>query len=263
MALTAEGTRLTAEHRRAQARVSVALVRDVLGLWRLLDPYRLDATRPTWAQRVLDLIGRHRSKSERLALDYFTEFRRAELGPDLGGQRVPPVTEILENPWRDAAEVSLLVTGPSTVKRLSAAGLDPSDAAERAGPGVAAAALRHAAGGGRGALDQAINADRLALGYQRVTGPKPCAFCAMLASRGPIYSSSTSGSTTMRGGKPDDYHDGCGCTAEPVYDVATDLPASSQRFADLWESVVVENGLSGKEARNAFRRAHEAQLRAT
>lgn len=259
MALTSAGTRLTAEHRRAQSLVGVRLVRDVLGLWPLLDPFRLDATRSSWARRVLDLIGRHRTKSERLAMDYFEAFRRAETGMAFD---VPPMQN-LEAGWRDAAEVSLLVTGPSTVKRLSAAGLDPREAAERAGPGVAAAALRHAAGGGRGALDTAMQSDRLALGYQRVTGPKPCGWCAMLASRGPVYNTRTSGSMTTRDGKPDDFHDGCGCTVEPVYDPATDLPASSQRFAALWDEVVVEGRLSGKEARNAFRRAHEAHLRAT
>ncbi len=46
MALTPEGTRLTAEHRRAQGRASVRLVRDVLGLRPLLDPVRLDVAMP-------------------------------------------------------------------------------------------------------------------------------------------------------------------------------------------------------------------------
>ncbi|WP_052684691.1 hypothetical protein [Lentzea aerocolonigenes] len=258
MAVTAEGTRLTDQHRRAQANDSVRLVRDVLGLWSLLDPFRLDVTVSGWKRRVLELIGRHRSKSERVALDYFEAFRRAELGAGL----VPPPREVLEAGWRDAAEVSLLVTGPSTIKRLSAAGLDPHEAAERAGPGVAAAAMRHAAGGGRGALDQAIRRDDLALGYQRITGAKACAFCAMLASRGPVYNTRDSGTLTLRDGKPEPFHTGCTCTVEAVYDPATDLPETAKQFAALWDSVVVENGLQGKEARNAFRRAHEARMRA-
>lgn len=256
MAVTAEGTRLTAEYRRAQGRDSVRLVRDVLGLWRLLDPVRLGPTMPSWASRVLDLIGRHRSKSERLALDYLAAFRHAETGAAFD---LPPIEE-LEAGWRDAAEVSLLVTGPSTIKRLSAAGLAPQQAADRAAPAVAAAAMRHAAGGGRDAIDAAILADRLALGYQRITSEKACAFCALLASRGPVYKSPLSGSRTVRDGKPEPFHDGCGCVVEVVYDADTALPAASAKFAALWETST--EGLSGKAARNAFRVAYE-RARAT
>lgn len=256
MAVTTEGARLTAEHRRAQGRNSARLVRDVLGLWRLLDPDRLGPTLPNWAGRVLDLIGRHRSKSERLALDYLAAFRSAETGTEF----VLPPMRNLEAGWRDAAEVSLLVTGPSTVKRLSAAGIDPQQAADRAAPAVAAAAMRHAAGGGRDAIDATILADRLALGYQRITSDKACAFCALLVSRGPVYKSPLSGSRTLRDGKPEPYHDGCGCMVEVVYDADTALPEASARFAALWETST--EGLSGKAARNAFRNAYDAQRRA-
>lgn len=44
-------TQLTAKHRRAQGRDSVRLVRDMLDLWPLLNPFRLDATMPNWARR--------------------------------------------------------------------------------------------------------------------------------------------------------------------------------------------------------------------
>ena len=99
-------------------------------------------------------------------------------------------------------------------------------------------------------------ADRLALGYQRITGEKACAFCALLASRGPVYKSPQSGSRTLRDGKPEPFHDGCLCVVEVVYDADTALPDASARFAELWETST--DGLSGKAARNAFRSAYRA-----
>lgn len=47
--------------------------------------------------------------------------------------------------------------------------------------------------------------------WRRVTDGKPCAFCAMLAARGPVYVSEVSSSFES--------HPGCGCTCEPcAYD---------------------------------------------
>lgn len=47
---------------------------------------------------------------------------------------------------------------------------------------------------------------RSSIRWRRVTDGKPCGFCAMLASRGPVYHSQESA---------EGYHARCGCTAEP------------------------------------------------
>lgn len=81
----------------------------------------------------------------------------------------------------------------------------------------------------------------------------------MLAARGPVYRSRESGTSTLRNGKPEPFQDGCGCTIEAVYDEEAPLPGAAARFAELWENVT--DGLSGRDARNAFRRAHEVNIR--
>ncbi|XVV06334.1 hypothetical protein ACQPW3_13460 [Actinosynnema sp. CA-248983] len=263
MAATVQGTRATEQHRREQARTSALLVREVLSLWSLLDPRRLDATAPAWLRLVLDLVDGYRDRSARLAADYLTRFRLAEIG------RTPPNPLSLpdDSGWRDAAAVSLLVTGPSTVKKLTGAGLDPQAAADKAGPLVAAAALRHGAAGGRDLIHAARDRDPVISGFRRVTSAKPCAFCAMLAARSAMpaerrtfYASAWSAGDRVRDGEPDPFHDDCLCTVEPVYRDDSAPPAAAAGFAQLW--VTSTEGYSGKDARNAFRRAYEAQLRA-
>jgi hypothetical protein len=263
VAATTQGRRATEQHRREQSRTSALLVREVLSLWPLLDPLRLDATAPAWLRLVLDLVTGYRSRSARLAADYLTRFRLAEIGSTPPNPLAPPD----DSGWRDAAAVSLLVTGPSTVKRLTAAGLDPQAAAEKTAPLVAAAAMRHGAAGGRDLLDNARRVDRAIIGYHRVTSAKPCAFCAMLAARSAMppdrrtfYASQWAATFTIRDGDPDTFHDGCLCTVEPVYRDDAAPPAASVGFAELW--VTSTAGLSGRKARNAFRRAYEAQQRA-
>lgn len=77
--------------------------------------------------------------------------------------------------------------------------------------------------------------------WRRVADSKPCGWCAMLASRGPVYKSAD----TADGGR---YHAFCGCTAEPFDgDPSTWEPtAAEKRFIEAYEASY-ESGMS-KEA---------------
>jgi hypothetical protein len=68
---------------------------------------------------------------------------------------------------------------------------------------------------------------RTATRWRRVTDGSPCGFCAMLASRGPVYRSQESA---------EGYHAHCGCTAEPFDgDPAEWEPTpDEQRFIDAY-----------------------------
>ncbi|MEV6830697.1 hypothetical protein [Amycolatopsis sp. NPDC051102] len=226
---------------------------DVLGIWQSLDPLRL--TDPGWTGQVLSALARHRADSAELAANYYRDFRRAEV-PAAAAFAPPAAAAGTSLPWRNRALTSLRVTGTRVVARLILGGWDPALALDKAGPGVAAASSRHVLAAGRDVVDNALRADPAARGWLRVTAADPCWFCAMLASRGAVYLSQRSAST--RGGTDEPYHDGCGCQAEPVFRTAV-LPETSQRFAALWETSTA--GLSGKDARNAFRRAHAAARR--
>lgn len=104
---------------------------------------------------------------------------------------------------------------------------------------------------GRDAVLGAIKNDRLVLAVARGTGPDPCSFCSMLASRGFVFKSESSA------GVGDDetikkYHIHCHCF--PIYKFVklSELPPLSQYFKEQWP--IVTAGYSGKDARNAWRR---------
>ena len=67
--------------------------------------------------------------------------------------------------------------------------------------------------------------------WRRVTDGAPCGFCAMLASRGPVYTSQD----TADGGR---YHGRCGCSAEPFDGDPSDwVPSEAeQRYIDAYNA---------------------------
>ena len=255
MASTPAGRAATTAHRLAQGRIAARVVAEVLGAWQSLDPLRL--TDQTWTGPILAALTRHRADSAELAANYYHDYRQAEVtaGPAFSPR---PGSAGTSDSWRDRALTSLRVTGTRVVARLLLVGWAPAAALDWAGPGVAAASSRHALAAGRDVVHTALRADPAGRGWLRVTDADPCWFCAMLASRGAVYLTQKSAST--RGGTDEPFHDGCGCQTEPVFRTAV-LPEPSQRFAAMWETST--KGLSGKDARNAFRRAHEAAQRGT
>lgn len=273
MATTELGGALTEEHRAAQVAIASEAIQEFLPLWSLLDPLRLDETTPAWLDQVVRLIERYRLLSARRAFDYFQAFKAAE-SPQVGGPveyREPPVE-------LRPLLVSMTVVGPvrekQVVRRLSSR-LEGLSGAERereldrirsrasaeALESAAKALQRHVLDGGREVLTEAVNSDRDAVGWARVTDSDPCYFCAMLASRGFVYESRDTAlrSSGVRGnqrlGQP--FHDGCGCTAEPRFHRDAPLPGDADLYSQLWDDTT--QGLSGKAAVRAFRRAYEGR----
>lgn len=89
---------------------------------------------------------------------------------------------------------------------------------------VVAVAERHARDAGRQAMIDAARHDGRSLGYaRRLTGAYNCAFCTMLASRGPVYRSAEAALIRHEGrgrnarptGEP--FHDHCDCEVVPVF----------------------------------------------
>lgn len=120
-----------------------------------------------------------------------------------------------------------------------------TDVARTAFVNLSGEATRQALNGGRSTIDYLVQEDRRALGYIRKTDNDPCAFCAMLASRGPAYKSRETGGFQA--------HAHCACQPEPVYSSTTQWPGRAREFQELWRSSTT--GLDGRDAFNAFRRA--------
>lgn len=299
MAVSQEGQELTEQHRQQQVALSALVALEVAQSMRLLDPLRLPQTADGWVRAVARLITARRRQSWRLAVRYYEAFREAELDAldvlNPGSQSRPrrpqaapdeDLPEFLrderdvdtETPspsslWRpppepnwaareEATVTSLMVTGPVRVRQRIERGQEAPQALEVAGVEVAGAASRQALYGGRKAMLELVRADKAALGYIRVTDFQPCAFCAMLASRGPVYKSDsfTESDPRFEGAGKQKVHDHCGCTIESVYSVRTGWPGRGKEFQTLWYEATTRRS-SPEQMRRDFRRAYEAQIR--
>jgi hypothetical protein len=257
--LTADATRLIETHRRDQAAIRAAFAAEFTIAGRILDADRLDASTPAWLSVAEELVRQSRAQSAERAASYYDAQRRAELGA-LDALDVAPFTPGLSpDPDGAALRTSLLVTGPVTAKRLIGDGAPPREATRAAVTRAEGAGARHVLGGARDTITGATAADPVAIGWARVTDGHPCWFCAMLASRGPVYKSTASG-LFKRGDERTKYHDGCGCEVVPVYSLLDRGPDASAQFRTLWNDVAA--GLPAADARLAFRRAIDAGHRA-
>lgn len=131
---------------------------------------------------------------------------------------------------------------------------------------VARALARHAEQPARDLV--AVTAESIEGGaWQRVlTGARSCAFCAMLASRGPIYESHKTAEhgpgKVMRGGvEIDVYHDGCDCLVIFVPAGLKDWEGRAQwkRLQHMWHQA--DNAEDDdRPTRNVFRSFWESEV---
>lgn len=240
MAATAAGAALTESHRLAQARLGRSVVRQMAGLWSLIDPADLDATVERWLRLAVPVVERNHDQSARLAAAYLRTFRDLE-APGLPPLQLPPPPFVPAQ-----ATTSLTVTGPVAVRTATAAGATIQAASDAGLAQSAAAAMRLTLNGGRDTIVGGVNADPAAQGWARATSGNPCAFCAALASRGPAYSEDSVGFEA---------HDGCGCSAEPVYSADADWPAGSRQYQDVWRQAKAADG----DTTSNFRRLIEGR----
>ena len=245
MAVTELGAQLTRLHSDRQVALRAGVIRQVVALFPALDLSSFEAVDRSWPAleaALRALIAEQYGTSAGLAVNYYDLFRAAE---GVGGASTPLLADGL--PVEQVA-TSLRVTGPYTAKHLIAT--RSRQVAEVTLARLVGSTTRLALSGGRDTLDRSINADRRAVGWARVlSGGRSCAFCRMLASRGPAYLSEASA------GRDRKFHDLCDCQVEPVYSRDAAWPPGSREARELWDSTTA--GLSGKDAVNAFRRAVE------
>lgn len=96
--------------------------------------------------------------------------------------------------------------------------------------------------------------------FARVTHPNkngPCGFCAMLASRGPVYKSSQSA-----GLRVDRFHENDFCTIVPVFTSKTwEGKDQHKQFERVYNEVVKDHDLHGVDARRAMDKYFREQLK--
>ena len=96
--------------------------------------------------------------------------------------------------------------------------------------------------------------------FARVTHPNkngPCGFCAMLASRGPVYKTSESA-----GIRADRYHDRCFCTCVPVF-TSKHWEGKEQQaeYERVYNEVVRDQDLHGADAHRAMDKYFREKLK--
>lgn len=240
MAATALGRRLTQVHRSAQLTLRAAVIRDLLLLWRSFDPADPDSY-AEFAQLAGILIRLRYADSVGLASAYYRQFLQAE---GIASRVLPLPAPPLDDAQINAA---LFATGFAGTRRALRLGFPVRAARDQGFVLASGAASRLVLNGGRDTITGTVATDGLVTGWQRVTSGDPCAFCAMLASRGPVYRESTVGFSA---------HDHCSCYPEPFHH-DSEWPAANQQFRNLWNETT--RGLGGRDAVNAFRAAIEGR----
>ncbi|MBT1171281.1 toxin glutamine deamidase domain-containing protein [Bifidobacterium sp. SO4] len=209
MALTSEGAVLTDKHRRDQVRLAITADSQARRLWdSTLDVNDLKRTQPIWKKAMLRLLETWWSISAETAADYLPRFREAETGDGAFDTAVPRF---------DRKQMARQIdwTGATNVLWRIARG-ETQEAAYAAARSLFLGVFHEAVlTGGRTTIERWAKRDTRAIGWRRVSDGNPCAFCAMLVTRGPVYTSAEKAGLSAKTGKK--YHPNCGCTVEVVY----------------------------------------------
>lgn len=177
---------------------------------RVLDPRAVDRTWARWSTGSALALLAAQDKAYDAAVAYLTDSTAAATGD------LPSVTMVRPQPSTERLLVGLRITGPVTIKKAAAAGLNPD-------AGLARALSRTARFGTSVIEDRAtdtlwsgMSAEPTCIGYQRIVWPGACARCKKISTTR-LFSVEPSRAS---GGLPAgffDRHPRCNCTAKPVF----------------------------------------------
>lgn len=230
-----------ASARAAQAAVSAAAMRDAVKLWPLLDPKRLSETWPGWLRAMILLTKSYHVQSSAAAGRSYL-LMRAQATQSPAPSRLVKIAEPPTDEWMARAYG---FAGPGQLTRDVAR---PNTALST----TLGTTARIVQDGGRTTTIGTIHADPVAVGWYRLTDGRPCAFCALLASRGITYKSEKAAGFQS--------HNDCGCSAAPAFTRDQPLPDLSEVADRIYTEKAAGAG-TGKQLA-AFRKAwaeHQAQ----
>lgn len=233
---------LSRGYRAATLTIRAHTVKGLVSVWPGLDWQNLDQTFPAWLHGVTMIVNRDRKMSTALAAAYLPEFRKAS--------NVAGSARIVQAEPAPSALVaaSMSATALAPLKTAAKRGTDPVIAMRNAFVTSSGAASRLVLNGGRDTIFATGQSDPATVGWYRETSGDPCAFCALLASRGGVYySEDTAGFEA---------HDHCSCEPEPLYNGQSTLPRGP---AAGWARLYDEHAKGGSDQLNAFRRAYSAK----
>lgn len=196
----------------------------------VLDPDNLDSSSAAWASQAASALRGVSSGVDWEASRYLGAWGR-EHGRAMGFAR-PALMD-------SSVDRQLMLSGPIRIKTLVGNGVDRSAAVADARRRVGATAMKSVRD--RDRLDVIYSCRRRRVRCRRVTVGKTCAFCCMLAARGPVY---TKDSAAFQA------HVYCDCTYEPV-DVpnakwkASEASDHDLELVDLYDEAVASQKAAG------------------
>lgn len=218
---TSDSAASVARWRKAQAGLTVLLLRDLRGLRRLIDPQRLQTTVPTWIEAVTAVVARYSEVAATLAADFYDGERAAAsvsgtftvplAGAPPGEQTSNSLRWATKDLWpRDEVDATVAQLEPLDV-RLEAA-MTKADGATQ----------RLVADRGRTTIRQAVDGDPGAVAYARAAALGACSFCKLMASRGAVYRNAQTAGRDANGLFTGDasvvkFHNNCHCGIVPVF----------------------------------------------
>lgn len=203
--------------RTAQNAVRAQLMRDAVRLWPLLSRQDVGSSVNGWLAAMIALITRYYDQSSAVAGIHYRQAREAATlspaPPSLIKPAAPPSIEWIRQ--------ALGYAGPGMLTR------------DTARPGTALSTVlgtssRIAMTGGRATILNTVQADPVAVGWFRLTDSSPCAFCALLASRGIAYKSERTAEFKS--------HNDCGCTAAPAFSRDQELPELNATALEVYRN---------------------------
>jgi hypothetical protein len=241
MARTEAGTLLTQAHGRQQLALRAATIRDIIKLYPMWNPFE-PGSLERFVQVVTLLTQQRATNSAALAARYYEMFKSVDLGLTMG-----KAVALAEPATAAEIEAAIRATAVAGFWRGMGAGQTTEQALNNGLVQLAGSISREVLNGGRDTIVNEVQRDPDASGWIRVSDGDPCAFCAMLLSRGPVYKEESAGFEA---------HDHCACGAEPVYR-GSKWPAANQKYHELWNETKRDMSVTGtsNDALNAFRRA--------
>lgn len=263
MATATAPERLTDQYKAQQNREAARIAAMIALLYsRAVDPASQSSV-DRWLEIMIPRLIKASDSGAMSAVQFFEALRKIE-GVNAPFKATPTLGMIDEG-----VRKSLLTVGPydymnkmADIKRLDVSPAQQEALIRQAKitttKAVTAAAVRHAQAGSRQTIIDNVDRDKVALGWVRVTKASPCAFCAMLASRGITYRAFKEDSFSMsdarfQGSGDAKVHDSCGCSIKAVYSKDDPVLARTDKFAEMWSMW----GAGGGDAALRFRRGYD------
>lgn len=207
----------------AQRGVRALALRDLAAWWATLTDLEPDRVRDAAREFMPILANTYGEVSASAAADFYETARTASTARGAFEATMPDSDAALMAARSVRWATDPLYTG------------DPDAALSRMGAAVDEAALQQ----GRNTIMLNAKRDRATPRFARVPVGKSCAWCYMLASRGPVYRSAETAGAARK------YHAKCDCQPVPSWDQGKDLPEGYD-FEAMYETYLRARGGEGE-----------------